>query len=150
MGFPLLDIRRSRVVGIPPILYHTAFGKLLETMLLLFVWSIGNEFIYISLNIYLTRALITRGMYILNPLIEGRKGLFKGLFSLWSYIRLVFKSGFYSRSCYDGARTIVSNLYLTFLGWVIIKCDHRVGNHRKFHNFFLWSYYFFLKVTQYL
>ena len=34
-----------------------------------------------SENIYRTRAIITRGLYIFYPLFEGQKPFFKGLFS---------------------------------------------------------------------
>ena len=41
---------------------------------------------------YHTRAIITQGLYFLNPLFEGQTRLLKGL-SFWLDVRLVFKSG---------------------------------------------------------
>ena len=44
---------------------------------------------------YRTRAIITRGLYIFNPLFEGQKSFFKEVFSEnFAYVWLVFKSGF--------------------------------------------------------
>ena len=43
---------------------------------------------------YRTRAILTRCLYILNPLFEGQKPLFRGsfFFKFCPYVRLVFKS----------------------------------------------------------
>ena len=43
---------------------------------------------------YRTGAIITRGLDVLNQLFEGQQRIFKVFFlKLWSYVRLVFKSG---------------------------------------------------------
>ena len=56
---------------------------------------------------YRTRAIITRGLYILNPLFEGQKRFFQGFFRKFCpYVWLVFKSGLLSRAGYNGARTV--------------------------------------------
>ena len=56
---------------------------------------------------YRTRAIITRGLYILNPLFEGQKRFFQGVFffKFCLYEWLVFKSGLPSRANYDSALT---------------------------------------------
>ena len=43
---------------------------------------------------YRTRSYINGGLYILNPLFEDQKHLFKGRSPVWPYIGLVFKSSF--------------------------------------------------------
>ena len=53
-------------------------------------------------SIYRTRAIISRGLYVF---LHHFKRPFMYC-DLWPYVWLVFKSGFYSRAAYDGARTV--------------------------------------------
>ena len=62
-----------------------------------------------SFYIYRTRAIITRGLYTFYPLFGVQKRFFKVQF--WPYVWLVFKSGFYSKAGYSGARTVNQNTY---------------------------------------
>ena len=58
---------------------------------------------------YRTRAIISRGLYIFNPLFESKKYFFKEVFSeisAFTYGYVVSKSGLQSRAGYDGARTV--------------------------------------------
>ena len=57
---------------------------------------------------YRTRAIITRGLYIFYPIFEDHFFVFKEVFftKFFPYVWLVFKSGFSSRSGYDGVRTV--------------------------------------------
>ena len=43
--------------------------------------SILKFLAFASKNIYCTHAIITRGLYILNPFLEGEKQFFKEVFS---------------------------------------------------------------------
>ena len=69
--------------------------------------EVRNSFsLKISLNIYCTRAIITRGLYIFYPIFEGQKRFLRSLFiEFCSYVWLVFKSGLKSRAGYNGAHT---------------------------------------------
>ena len=55
----------------------------------------------------LTRAIITRGLYIFYPIFEDHFFVFKEFFfrKFCPYVWLVFKSSLYSRADYDGVRT---------------------------------------------
>ena len=59
-------------------------------------------------NMYRTRGIITRGLYISNPLFKWSKRVFYGAFfvKFCRYVLLVFKSGLKSRAGYNGARTV--------------------------------------------
>ena len=52
--------------------------------------------------VYRTRAIISHGLYTFSPHFQ-RPFMYC---DLWRYVWLVFKSGFWSRAAYDGARTV--------------------------------------------
>ena len=54
-------------------------------------------------DIYRTRAIISRGLYIFYPIFKDHFFVFKEVFSENS----VLMYGLYSRAAYDGARTVI-------------------------------------------
>ena len=88
------------------------------------------------LVIYRTCAIITRGLYTFYPIFEGLKCFFTGAFfvKFWTYVWLVFKSGFKSRAGYSGVPTVIcfshlsncnwwKNSYVFFLVVFLIQCQ---------------------------
>ena len=61
---------------------------------------------FASKNIYCTRAIITRGLYILNPFLEGEKQFFKEVFSENS----AFMYGLYSKAVCNQELVIMAHI----------------------------------------
>ena len=73
----------------------------------------------IPLNLDRNHTIISRSLYIFNPLFKGQFHLFKGLYSALNYVRLVFKRGLWFRA------VMYIRVYCSSQSYVIM---HSVGS----------------------
>ena len=100
-GYPLYATVQCEISYFPypliqPITIQRGFQHCQSVLSLVEIFAEGQNCLNISksrishrYNIYRTHAIITRGLYILKPLFEGQKHLFKFFRQFWPYVRLV-------------------------------------------------------------
>ena len=112
--FQSTSFSKKTLKNLPPFIYLPILllKKVHKIVLLKFLWVLKSfhDLIFSESLSYHTRAIITRGLHILNPLFEGQKRFFNEVFSENS----AFMYGQYSTQLKSGLRWRAIIQYLLF------------------------------------
>jgi hypothetical protein len=104
-----------------PLMYHYTIVCWGESPISVLSKVRSSSSVYMAQGVhnYCTCTIITRGLYIFNPLFWSQKRFFKEVFfrKFCPYVWLVFKSGFWSRAGYSGACTILTPCWSALNFW---------------------------------